>query len=124
MVWERVTEGKFEAMVMGWGGDILEDNYPIFHSSQIGNRGFNYVGFRNSEADSLLEEIRRTIDAEKRVKLCHRLCRILHEEQPYTFLFTRPTFRLADRRFKNVKIYNLGPKYWEWYVPKEQHRYN
>jgi len=64
-----------------------------------------------------------SIDEYKRNKLSHRLHRILHEEQAYTFLFTRPTFCLVDKRFKNVKIHNLGLKYWEWYLPKEQQRY-
>ena len=119
----RLSDREFESVVMGWGGDVLEDFYQIFHSSQIGNRGSNYVGFRNAQADAIMEEVRRTFDEDKRNKLSHRLHRILHEEQPYTFLFTRPTFRLVDKRFKNVKIHNLGLKYWEWYVPEEQQRY-
>jgi peptide/nickel transport system substrate-binding protein len=119
----RLSDREFEAIVMGWGGDVLEDFYQIFHSSQIGNRGANYVGFSNTGADALLEEIKRTMDKAERDKLCHRFHRILHEEQPYTFLFTRPTFRLVDKRFKNVNIYRLGPKYWEWYVPKSEQRY-
>lgn len=123
VVISRITDRKFEAMVMGWGGDVLEDPYQLWHSSQVGNRGSNYAGFRNVQADAIIEEGRRTLDEAKRNRLYHRLHRILHEEQPYTFLFTRPTLRLVDRRFKNIKIYNLGVKYWEWYVPKEQQRY-
>lgn len=52
----------------------------------------------------------------------HRLHGILHEEQPYTFLFAWPTFRLVDRRFKNVKIHNTGLNYLEWYVPRDEQR--
>ena len=123
VVISRITDREFEAMVMGWGGDILEDPYQLWHSSQIGNRGSNYVGFRNKQADAIIEQARRTIDDSRRNKLYHQLHRILHEEQPYTFLFTRPTFRLVDKRFQNVNIYKLGPKYWQWYVPKENQRY-
>jgi len=123
VVISRVIDRDFDAMVMGWGGDVLEDFYQIFHSSQIANRGSNYVGFENPQADAILEQIRRTFDKAERDHLCHRFHRILHEEQPYTFLFTRPTFRLVDRRFRNVKIYKLGPKYWQWYVPRELQRY-
>jgi len=123
VVISRITDRKFEAMVMGWGGDVMEDFYQIFHSSQIANRGCNYVGFSNQRADELLERIRRTMDRQEREELSHQFHRILHEEQPYTFLFTRPTFRLVDRRFKNVKIHKLGLKYWEWYVPKSEQRY-
>jgi peptide/nickel transport system substrate-binding protein len=119
----RITERKFEAMVMGWGGDIVEDYYSIFHSSQIGKGGYNYVGFRNAEADTLLEQIRRTMDVNQQDVLCHRLHRILHEQEPYTLLFARPTFRLVDKRFENVKIHNMGLNYFEWYVPKEKQRY-
>lgn len=123
VVISRITDRKFDAMVMGWGGEILQDHYQLWHSSQIGNRGSNYVGFNNPQADTIIEQARKTLDDAERNKLYHRLHRILHEEQPYTFLFVRPTFRPIDRRFNNVKIYNLGPKYWQWYVPKDKQRY-
>jgi peptide/nickel transport system substrate-binding protein len=119
----RLSDRKFEAMVMGWGGDIVEDNYQLFHSSQIGNRGSNYVGFRNTDADALLEEIRRTINDDRRNELCHRLHRIIHDEQPYTFLYVRPELRLVDRRFENVRVHKLGLNYREWHVPKQKQRY-
>ncbi len=124
VVFGRLNDREFESMVMGWGGDILQDPYQIWHSSQIGNRGYNYVGFNNSRADAIIEEVRRTLDDEKRNGLCRRLHRILHEEQPYTFLFARPTFRFVDRRFKNVVVHKLGFKYLEWYVPENEQRYN
>ncbi len=119
----KLSDRKFQSMVMGWGGDILEDPYQIFHSSQIGNRACNYVGFRNTEADLLMQRVRATLDEKDRTEIFHRLHEIFHEQQPYTFLFTRPTFRLVDRRFKNVNIHKLGLKYLQWYVPKEQQRY-
>lgn len=119
----KITDRQFEAMVMGWGGDIVEDNYQIFHSSQVGNRGSNYVGFKNAQADELLEQIRRTLNPAQRDVLCHRLHRLIYEQQPYTFLFARPIFRAVDKRFQNVNIHKLGLNYLEWYVPKEKQRY-
>jgi len=119
----KLTDRQFESMVMGWGGDIVEDYYQIFHSSQVSNRGSNYVGYRNAEADALMEQLRVTIDPAESDVLCHQLHRLIHEQQPYTFLFTRPTFRAVDKRFQNVKIHKLGLNYLEWYVPKEKQRY-
>ncbi|MCD4831288.1 MAG: hypothetical protein K8R02_05690 [Anaerohalosphaeraceae bacterium] len=119
----RLSERKFDAMIMGWGGDIQEDFYQIFHSSQIGNRGANYVGFDNAKADGLMETIRRTLDEQQRYKLSHQLHSILYDEQPYTFLFTRPTFRLLDRRFENVLIHKMGVKEEEWFVPRAKQKY-
>jgi len=120
---ERQNNRQFEAATAGWGGAVMEDPYQIWHSSQIAGRGSNLVGFSNPEADAIMEEARRTLDEEKRIKLYRRFLRILHEEQPYTFLFTRPTFRFLDRRFENVKIHKLGLNELEWYVPKEKQRY-
>jgi peptide/nickel transport system substrate-binding protein len=121
--YSRIQAGDFEAMLMGWSSEVLEDYYPLFHSSQIGQAGSNYVGFSNEDADLLLEKIRCSLDAGRRESVCRRLHRVLHEEQPYTFLFSRPSFRLIDRRFKNVRVYRLGLKYWDWYVPFEEQRY-
>lgn len=119
----KVNDRKFQAVSMGWGGEVLQDPYQLWHSSQIGNRGSNYGGFRNAEADAIIEEARRTLDEKKRTELYHRLHAILHYEQPYTFLYTRPVFRIVDKRFKNTKIYPLGLDYFEWYVPKTEQRY-
>jgi len=119
----RLPDHKFEAMIMGWGGAIVDDNYQIFHSSQTVNRGCNYVNFKNAEADKLLEEIRRTIDDNKRIELSRKFHGIVHYEQPYTFLFTRPTYRVIAPRFENVIVHKLGLKEEEWFVPKDKQKY-
>ncbi len=123
MIMEKVADREFEVMAMGWGGDIVKDFYQIFHSSQCDNRGSNYVGFRNEEADALMEQIRVSMDESLRDELSRRLHRILHYEQPYTFLYARPTFRLVDKRFENVNIHYMGLNYLQWYVPKHLQRY-
>ena len=66
---------------------------------------------------------RRTLDREKRNKLYHRFHQIVHDEQPYTFLYARPEMRFLDPRFENVKIHNLDLDWFEWYVPKDKQRY-
>lgn len=119
----RLPEHKFEAMIMGWGGAIVEDYYQVFHSSQIGNRGSNYVGFNNKKADKLLEQMRRCLDDNKRIALSREFHKLLYDEQPYTFLFARPTYKIVDRRFENVIIHNLGVKEEEWFVPREKQKY-
>jgi peptide/nickel transport system substrate-binding protein len=108
---------------MGWGGDIMEEYYQIFHSSQIDNHGSNYVCFRNAEADKLLEQIRCTMDEEKRIELNRKFHSIVHYEQPYTFLFSRPTYRIISPRFENVIVHKLGLKEEEWFVPKDKQKY-
>ena len=56
--------------------------------------------------------------------LWHRVHRILHEDQPYTFLFNRKGFAFVDNRFRNVQVTAVGinsPV--EQYVPAEEQRY-
>lgn len=120
---ERINTRSFDAVTLAWTGAIQEDPYQIWHSSQIENRGSNAVGFRNAEADAIIEKARQTMNAEQRNKLYHRFHQILHKEQPYTFLLSRPSMRFLDRRFENVKIHKLGLDGEEWYVPKDQQRY-
>lgn len=120
---ERLINRDFDSFILGWSAPVLQDPYQLWHSSQVGSHGSNYVGFRNGEADGLIEEARRTLDDDRRNELYHQLHRLLHKEQPYTFLLTRPTLEFLDRRFENVRIKNLGVEPHEWYVPKEKQRY-
>jgi peptide/nickel transport system substrate-binding protein len=120
---EKLQNHEFDALVIGYGGTLETDPYQIFHSSQIAGRGDNFISFRNAEADTIIEEARRAIDENKRYPLYHRLHRLLHEEQPFTFLFTRPERRFLDRRFENVIIHKLGLNPHEWYVPEELQKY-
>ncbi len=120
---ERVVNRDFQAVVMGWGGDILEDPYQLWHSSQIENKGSNFVGFHSEIADKLIETARITIDSNRRNDIYHKLHQLLHEQQPYTFLYCSGEFRALDRRFENVKVYPLGLNYLEWYVPRDKQKY-
>jgi len=121
---QQVHDRKFDATTLAWSVPVEGDPYQTWHSSQA-EKGSNYVGFVNAEADKIMEEGRREFDAETRRAMYRKLHAILHEEQPYTFLFCPKELIVVDRRFENVKAYNyrlaLEPK--EWYVPKERQKY-
>lgn len=120
---ERLNSRQFDAATLSWGGTIETDPYQIWHSSQIAGRGNNFISFDNPECDRLLEEARRELNPDKRYALYHKFQRLLHEEQPYTFLIARPSFGFLDGRFENVKVHKLGVDPLEWYVPKDKQRY-
>jgi peptide/nickel transport system substrate-binding protein len=119
---QKVLARDFDALNMAWGGNVESDPYQIWHSSQI-EKGSNYVRFNHPQADAIIEQARQTLDADERNALYHRFHRIIHEEQPYTFVYTRPEQRFLHRRFKNVIIHKLGIDEHEWYVPKEKQKY-
>jgi peptide/nickel transport system substrate-binding protein len=63
------------------------------------------------------------MDEEKRIELSRKLHSIVHYEQPYTFVFARPTYRILAPRFENVIVHKLGLKEEEWFVPKDKQKY-
>ena len=119
---QRIEERNFDACTMGWSLGWETDPYQLWHSS-MADKGSNFVGFKNEEADGLIEEARKEFDAGKRRKLYHRFHEILHEEQPYTFLFTTEALVAVARRFENVRVYPMGLHPREWWVPKALQRY-
>lgn len=117
---ERKDRFDYDAVIIGWvlSNAIPPDNYQIFHSSQAVEHGSNYVGFRNAEADDLLERYRVEFDAAKRKELYRRFQEIVYEEQPYTFLFSPKELYAWDLRFSGVTWYEgIGTSASEWWVP-------
>ena len=122
---QRIDQRDFDAMTLGWSGTPEGDPYQIFHSSQVGDGGDNYVHFIDHELDSLIDTARVTMDVDKRMPMWHRVHEILHEEQPYTFLFTSKAVAFIDKRFKHVMVTTLGlNSEVEWYVPTGMQRYS
>ena len=103
---QRLDERNFDVCQLGWQLDWADDPYQIWHSSQADlPRGSNFVGFKNPEADRIIEEARREFDLAKRTEMYHRLHRLLHEEQPYTFLISPDQLIAQDKRFHNAKVW-------------------
>ena len=119
---QSVDERRFDAVLLGWSMPPDADPYQVWHSSQR-EKGSNYIGFNNPEADKLIEDARTEFDAETRIKLYHRFHEILHEEQPYTFMFCSKVLLAVGNRFYNVTMYPMGPDTLEWWVPAPLQRY-
>ncbi len=119
---QQIDDRQFDACTLGWSMGWESDPYQIWHSSQA-KKGSNFVGFVNKEADEIIEKARREFDPKKRNEMYHRFHRIIHEEQPYTFLFTMNALVAVDRRFQNVNVYPMGLEPREWWVPLALQRY-
>lgn len=100
-------DGKnFDALCMGWQlGTPPEDPRQLWHSSGAKEAGSsNLVGFSNKEADQIIDQLTFEDNPEKRVHLYHRFHHILHEEQPYTFLYAQKNQFLYREYVQNVFI--------------------
>ncbi|MCX5649516.1 MAG: peptide-binding protein [Planctomycetota bacterium] len=112
----KLDNRDYDAIMLGWTGTVEDDPYQIWHSSQIEGRGSNHVGFRNADADRLIEEARAELDPARRNALYHRFHRIVHEEQPYTFMRAGESLRVQSPRIQGVRIHKLGLDYREWWI--------
>ncbi len=108
---ENLRDRQFDCVMLLWIGGLQNDPYQIWHSDNIGNRGSNYIGFRNAEADSLILAARYEMNEARRDSMYYRLQEILHDEQPYTFMFYQRDPGAYDRRFRGVKWVPIRPGY-------------
>jgi len=112
----RLMERKFDAVTLAWSMGVESDPYQIWSSTQA-EKGSNFVGFINEEADSLIEAARKEFDRDKRIEMYRRFSEIVHEEQPYTFMFCNKSTVAVNKRFENVLVHPLGIDPLEWHVP-------
>jgi peptide/nickel transport system substrate-binding protein len=119
-----VEDRQFDAVRYAWGEPscIDADPFDVWHTSQIGNKGMNFIAFRSAETDRIAEQNRRELDVRKRQALLRRLHRLLHREQPVTFMFNFYSLYFYARKFRNVRLTVIGETpydFTQWYVPRE-----
>lgn len=115
---QRIISREFDSMILGWGGSIEGDPRQMFHSEMIEDGGDNYIAHRDPKLDAAIDLARVTVDDQERQQLWHEVHRLLHEQQPYTFLFTRKDAVFIHERFGNTRITLIGPNAkGEWFVP-------
>jgi peptide/nickel transport system substrate-binding protein len=128
---KRLDTRDFDAITLRWTGGVETDVFQMFHSSQIEGGGDNFMSYVSPELDAAIDVARRSVDEPKRMELWRKVHRILHEDQPYTFLTNNESLVFIDKRIRNVErskiSLNFVERYWNpnpWYVPKtlQKHR--
>ncbi|MFH0887284.1 MAG: ABC transporter substrate-binding protein, partial [bacterium] len=77
---------KFDAVLMAWSLAVDPDNSSIWHSREY-PRGLNFIGYRNSKLDRLLDLGVTTMSREERKKIYALIDKIIAWDQPYVFLW-------------------------------------
>jgi peptide/nickel transport system substrate-binding protein len=88
-----------------WGSDLRK--YP-----------FNLTGFRNARIDKILATVRNLKSETDGASLWKEFQRIVHEEQPCTFLYWINSIVAVHRRVRGTRIGVLGTTHeaWEWHL--------
>ena len=82
-----INPRNFDAIIMGWTITQDPDNFDVWHSSKYEGGGLNFIGYSNPEVDELLNKGRHLLNPEERKPIYWRIQEILHEDQPYLFLY-------------------------------------
>lgn len=118
---KRMEEKRFDAFTGGWALGWDMDLFQIWHSSQADiPKGSNRVGFRNKEADAIIQKLRDTFDHDERVRLARSFHEIVHEEQPYTFFMIPKGVFCNWTDVKNVEFSKTRPTVntFPWWVAR------
>ncbi len=106
---DRVVMRDFDAAYFGWLPDLPDpDPYALLHSSMI-QGGSIHAGYANADVDRLLDEARATSNRDQRKALYYKVHRIIHEEMPYTVIYSDYGHYAYNRRLHGVDPDDLGP---------------
>ncbi|MEN6620405.1 MAG: peptide-binding protein [Smithella sp.] len=120
-----INKRRFDAVILGWTIPPDPDAYDVWHSSKTAPEELNFVSYRNTEVDELLERGRSTFDQKERKKCYDRFQEILAEDQPYTFLFVPDELVTINKRFHGIEPAPIGLEYniIKWYVPRNEQKF-
>jgi ABC-type transport system substrate-binding protein len=71
----------------------------------------------NKEVDALIDTARGTLDRKKRLEISHKIFRIIADDAPYIFMFSRHYDLYAHNsriwKPKDTFKYSVGSGYWK-----------
>ncbi|HEY8943271.1 MAG TPA: ABC transporter substrate-binding protein, partial [Polyangiaceae bacterium] len=107
---KRMEERNFDAFTGAWSLPWSVDLFQTWHSTSADlPRGSNMIGFRNPEADKIIEKIRVTFDPKERTELFRAFHRIMHQEQPYSFFYVQQSVVCRWNDLRNVIYSKVRP---------------
>jgi peptide/nickel transport system substrate-binding protein len=101
---ERNVAGNYDAYVAGWRFNGKLDLASIFGSKALPPAGSNVVAYRSAEADRLLAAIGAAASWQEAKHAYANFARLIHEDQPYTFLYEGKRIAAYGPRLKGLTI--------------------
>jgi peptide/nickel transport system substrate-binding protein len=122
-VLQQLTQDKkFQAYLGGWGAGTDPDTSENIWATGAGR---NFIGYSNPEVDRLFAEGRRELDRAKRAEKYARIQEILHDDQPYTWLYWRNSFYGFSKSLRGYVFsprgpYHYSPGFGSLWMPKTE----
>ncbi len=109
------NEFRYDAALSGLAAETLPFQLIIW-GSDFENRPFNSSAFQNEALDSVTSLLSTPLPESESLALWKQYQKILHEEQPRTFLYYYDELEVFNKRVKNVEVNLLSTLYnaYEW----------
>ncbi|MBI1248415.1 peptide ABC transporter substrate-binding protein [bacterium] len=107
---EKARQHTFDAMMSGWGsgGDPFSTE-NIYATDEFRN----YGQYSNPRVDELYDLGFAELDREKRAKHYQEIAKILHEEQPYTWIYYRADLYGFNKKMRGYQFSPTSPWFYE-----------
>ncbi len=115
-----INKRDFDAVILAWSLSPDPDQFSIWHSSQTGQRQFNFLNYNNATVDDALVKARLTFDLAEQKKWYDMMQQEIYHDVPMVFLYAAHTLVTANKRIQGIKVAPAGISYnsEKWFVPK------
>lgn len=106
---EKTRKHEFQAAFGGWGTGADPDTGENIWTTKAIKNGRNYGSYSNHKVDQLFEAGKREFDRDKRAAIYAEIHKILWDEQPYTWLYSRNSFFGFSKQLRGYIFSPRGP---------------
>jgi peptide/nickel transport system substrate-binding protein len=112
---DYLFEKKIDAWMLGWYVPIPVELKPYWYS-EFDSTPLNFASYRNVKVDSLLDLLQTKISVAKRIETIKEFQKIVHDDEPVSFLYWIPNICVYNKRIAEINITPLGTvnHCWEW----------
>ncbi len=124
-VHQFIDKRNFDVVMLGWSLARDPDQYALWHSDQTHEGQYNFMSYKNSMVDKLLEDGRTTFNTHQRKLIYNRIHRILAEDVPCIFLYYPESLVAIHKRFRGPEVAaaGIGWNFQKWWVPAGEIKY-
>ncbi len=111
------NEYRYDAALSGLAAETLPFQLVIW-GSDFANKPFNSAAFQNRELDTIIAELSGPLTSDRKHELWKNYQKILHAEQPRTFLYYYDELEGFNKRVKNTDVNLISTLYnaYEWVI--------
>lgn len=104
---EIIKPRNYQVLLYGIILGADPDQYPFWHSSQIGPNGLNLANYSNKEVDALLEDGRITNNETIRKEKYKKFQEIIAQDLPVIFLYSQRYTYLHSNKIKGFDMHSI-----------------